>query len=100
MTTSFVLTREAYPQFKPYQPNVFNACDWNAGVPAGWIGCVLAAEWEACAGWVTKRDSRGLPGWQRDAASPDEMRRPTSRAVAQLCAARVNVLEAQKGDWP
>src|SRR3954452_9974290 len=22
----------------------------NAGVPAGWTGCVLAAEWEACAG--------------------------------------------------
>src|SRR3954451_16834023 len=39
---------------------VVGARDRNAGVLAGWIGCVLAAEWEACAGILVTNDIRGF----------------------------------------
>src|SRR4051794_9585381 len=34
----------------------FEPRDRNAGVPAGWIGCVLAAEWGACTGVALPSD--------------------------------------------
>jgi len=37
---------------------------------AGWTGCVLAAEWEACAGVRLPAKVEGLAVRRRDAAGP------------------------------
>ena len=42
----------------------------NAGVLAGWLGCVLAAEWEACASIALQATSERSTAWQRDSAKP------------------------------
>jgi hypothetical protein len=42
----------------------------NAGVPAGWLGCVLAAEWGGRTGLSLPANSRVCADRQRDAAGP------------------------------
>ena len=53
---------------------------------AGWLGCVLAAEWEACAGVVLPATFEGLPVRQRDAAGPagEDASAPLRRARYDL----------------